>query len=217
MQNNNIYTVFHQQNDPLTPFAISYCIKMWNEEILTIDECKDLTAHILSLEGDMIAQNPQYKDDGGTGLGEYSLTAKFQAYNALQWDHPVCVKIKQKLRQGIDLMCPNFNEKIYARMWANVIRSRQAMKPHQHACDEYSFLSANLTLQAWDTQTVYQNPYGLDSISFENKPGWITMFPEYMIHWTTMHMNPVPRVTLGVDLLTETALQPENLAKLVEI
>lgn len=214
----NIYKIFHQENDPLTPFAISYCIQIWNEEILEPEEAVSLTTLILEKEGDIIKNNPQYTNDGGTGLGEHSLTAKFAAYNMLQWDDPVCQKIKLKLREGIDKMSPNLSEKVYAQMWANVLRRGQAIRPHQHACDEYSFLSANITLQATDTQTVYQNPYGLDNIAFDNKPGVITMFPEYVIHWTTQHKDPLsPRVTLGVDILTERAFDKKYSERLVEL
>jgi len=214
---NQITKLFYQENDPKTPFAVSYCVKVWNEVILTPEECKSLTTHIIEQEMDIISKNPEYKNDGGTGLGPNSITAKFQAYNMLQWEHPVCQTIKDKLAYGVNLMAPDFEEPVYAQMWANVLRSRQAIKPHQHACDEYSFLSANITLQAHNTQTVYQNPYGLNSVAFDNVPGTITMFPEYIIHWTTLHELHVPRVTLGVDLLPESAVDAHRTHKLVRI
>jgi len=215
----NIYKIFYQEEDPLTPFAISYSISVLEEQILEPGECIYLTEAILLKEGDIINNNRQYRDDGGTGLGGDSLTAKFKAYNMLQWeDNHVCVKIKQKLRECIDKMHPDLNEKVYAQMWANVLRRGQAIRPHQHACDQYSYLSANITLQATNTKTVYQNPYGLDNLAFDNKQGNITMFPEYLIHWTTAHNEGNhPRVTLGVDILTESALDRKHLDRLVEI
>ena len=214
----NIYSIFHQANDPLTPFAISYEIKVLHEQMLEDDEAVSLTALILEKEGDIIRENPQYTNDGGTGLGEHSLTAKFAAYNMLEWDNEVCQKIKTKLREGIDRMCPDLQENIYAQMWANVLRRGQSIRPHQHACDEYSFLSANITLQANGTQTVYQNPYGLDNLAFDNKPGYVSIFPEYVIHWTTVHNQPLtPRVTLGVDIVVESALDQKRSHRLVQL
>lgn len=215
---NNVYTIFHQENDPLTPFAVKYSISVLHEQVLTDEECVSLTQTILEKEGDIIKANPDVRNDAGTGLGGDSLTAKFAAYNMLQWeDNEVCMKIKEKLRYGIEKMFSP-HEKVYAQMWGNVLRRGQAMRPHQHACDEYSFLSANICLQANGTQTVYQNPYGLDNIAFDNKPGFLTIFPEYLIHWTTTHNHGmVPRVTLGVDILTETALDPSQMGRLVEI
>ena len=216
--NDNIYSIFHQANDPLTPFAISYEIKVLHEQMLEDDDVVSLTTLILDMEGDIIRENPQYKNDGGTGLGGHSLTAKSLAYNMLEWDNEVCQKIKGKLRDGIDRMCPDLQENIYARMWANVLRRGQSIRPHQHACDEYSFLSANIILQANGTQTVYQNPYGLDNLAFDNTPGYVTIYPEYVIHWTTVHNQPLtPRVSLGVDIVVESALDQNRSYSLVQL
>jgi hypothetical protein len=50
-----------------------------------------------------------------------------------------------------------------------------------------------------NTSTYYK--YGDEIIEIENKEGEITLFPPYYLHWTTIHNNDIPRITLGFDVL----------------
>ena len=149
---------------------------------------------------------------------EAAALAGFRAYNMFEWDDPECTQIRMAIKYAIADMYPDFKEKLYGRMWGSILRRGQALKPHQHNFDEYSFLSAQIVLQSEKTSTFYQNPFGLDAQRFDDEAGMLTIFPEYLLHWTDQHKNSiVPRIALGVDILTESALDDEQKQKLVEM
>lgn len=213
----NVTTLFEQPNKPQTPATVSYSAKMWRCNILSSSECVQLAQTILSKEGDLIAQNRDHTDDGGTGMGPDSLSAKFRAYNMFDWEDPTCLQIKTAVKHAVKEMYPNYAEQLYGRMWGCILRRGQAIKPHQHNFDEYSFLSGDLILQCEKTSNFYQNPFGLDAVEIENKAGYLSLYPEYLIHWCTQHKNSlVPRISIGIDVLPASAVQDteHNLVKL---
>lgn len=198
-----------------TPFAPVYSIPFWNSKILIEQEAEYLTKTILDKEESIIRLNPHLMYDGGTGLGPDSLTAKFPAYNILKWDdydeNYVVRKLKIELHYAIAELCHHVGANVmelkpWAQCWANVMRKGQKINPHQHSGDGWSFLSGNLSLQVSNTSTVYQDPYTMNSAALENEVGTLTLFPEYVVHWTTEHQSDVERVTLGIDILTEESL-----------
>jgi len=211
-------TLFGQPNAAKTPAGVQFDAKVFRDRCLSQKESVTLAQSLLSKEGDIIAQNRDHTDDGGTGMGETSLNAKFRAYNMFEWDDPECSQIRMAIKYAIAEMYPDFKENLYGRMWGSILRRGQALKPHQHNFDEYSFLSAQIVLQSEKTSTFYQNPFGLDAQGFEDEAGMLTIFPEYLLHWTDQHKNSiVPRIALGVDILTESALDDEQKQKLVEM
>ena len=61
-------------------------------------------------------------------------------------------------------------------------------------------------MQAEETSTVYQNPYTMNALAMKNVPGVMTLFPEYIVHWTTPNESDKERITLGMDIVTEYSL-----------
>lgn len=204
-----------QNQGAFTPFAPKYSIPFWNAELLSPSEIQLLSDKILSLEKDIINSNPDLTYDGGTGLGPNSLTAKFAAYNILQWDNEgqdfVVRKMRVWIHNAIREMCEHVNEDImelkpWAQCWANVLRKGEKLNPHQHSSDAYSFLSGNVCLKADGTSTVYQNPFTMNAVGIKNIPGYLTLFPEYIVHWTTPNESDTERISLGIDIVTEYSL-----------
>jgi hypothetical protein len=204
-----------QNQGAFTPFAPVYSIPFWNAELLSSHEIEFMVSKILSKEEEIIKNNPHLAYDGGTGLGSNSLTAKFAGYNILQWDNEgedyVVRKFKAWLHDAIGKMCEYVNEDImelkpWAQCWANVLRKGEKINPHQHSGDAYSFLSGNVCLQADGTSTVYQNPFSMNAVALKNVPGHLTLFPEYIVHWTTQNQSDIVRVSLGIDIVTEYSL-----------
>jgi hypothetical protein len=209
-----IKNLFENQG-AFTPFAPKYSIPFWNAELLSPYEIQLLSSKILSLEKDIINSNPDLTYDGGTGLGPDSLTAKFTAYNILHWDREgedfVVRKMRVWIHNAIREMCEHVGSDIqevkpWAQCWANVLRKGEKLNPHQHSSDAYSFLSGNICLQAEETSTVYQNPYTMNALAMKNVPGVMTLFPEYIVHWTTPNESDKERITLGMDIVTEYSL-----------
>jgi len=209
-----IKTLFENQG-AFTPFAPVYSIPFWNSELLTEPEVDFMCAKILSKESEIIQNNPHLTYDGGTGLGPNSLTSKFAGYNILQWDRDgedyVVRRFKVWLHNAVREMCEHVNEDImelkpWAQCWANVLRKGEKLNPHQHSSDAYSFLSGNVCLKADGTSTVYQNPFTMNAVGIKNVPGYLTIFPEYIVHWTTPNESDTERISLGIDIVTEYSL-----------
>jgi hypothetical protein len=209
-----IKNLFENQG-AFTPFAPKYSIPFWNSELFTQHEVEFMCAKILSKESEIIQNNPHLTYDGGTGLGPNSLTSKFAGYNILQWDRDgddyVVRRFKVWLHNAIREMCEHVNEDImelkpWAQCWANVLRKGEKLNPHQHSSDAYSFLSGNVCLRADGTSTVYQNPFTMNAVGIKNVPGYLTLFPEYIVHWTTVNESDTERISLGIDIVTEYSL-----------
>ena len=70
-------TLFGQPNAAKTPAGVQFEAKVFRDRCLSQQESVTLAQSLLSKEGDIIAQNRDHTDDGGTGMGETSLNAKF--------------------------------------------------------------------------------------------------------------------------------------------
>ena len=211
-------TLFEQPNPARTPVAIQFSAKAWHGKCISPQESLQLAQLVLSREGDLIKEHMDHTDDGGTGLGEFSLAAKFRAYNMFAWEDETCKHIKNVIKHCVKDMYPDYDEPLYGRMWGTILRRGQSIKPHHHNFDEYSFLSASIILQSETTSTYYQNPFGNNAISYKDEAGTLTLFPEYLTYWTDQHKNSVvPRIALGVDILTECALDDNHRQMLVGI
>ena len=110
---------------------------------------------------------------------------------------------------------PNTN----IRGWMNILEKGQHINKHLHGCGNTSFLSGNFMISCEDTMTVYVNPYEVASMkqllnridqgeSFEsgnlypsiNVPGMLTLFPNYVPHFTSVHEGDSPRISLAFEL-----------------
>ena len=63
------------------PFAPQWNIPFWYEKIFEEDECEDIAQSVLRREKEIIEQFRNVTNDGGTGLGPQSLTAKFSQFS----------------------------------------------------------------------------------------------------------------------------------------
>ena len=202
-------------NDPpQSPYAPiwDYCIA---EKKIDID-VEELAKVILLKESEIIKEYPGC-DDGDTGLGLDSLTARFNYFNVLQWDSPVCEELHKEIRGFHAEYAKNtignlsnhqfFKEggELKVRCWANVMRKGQQIKKHFHSFHPHCYLSGHFTVQCDDTSTVYYHPYHSGSYPFKNSPNNMTLFPTWVPHSTDKHESDVPRITIAFDILLHNA------------
>ena len=145
-------------------------------------------------------------DDGNTGLGVDSLTARFKHFNVLKWQEIPIVELHQEIRIFHDeyfaQVIGSEPPPLKVRCWANVMRKGQQIKKHTHSTHPHSYLGGHFCVTAENTSTSYMHPYTQEDYVVENKPGEITLFPNYLTHYTSVHESDVPRISIAFDLVT---------------
>lgn len=187
---------------PATPFAPTWDFTIARKE--TEIDVKSLAEFVLQKEQEIIDEFPG-TDDGQTGLGEGSLTARFKHFNALEWDHPGCRQLLEEIRDFHTqyhnaLVSGGEQPKLKVRCWANVLRKGQKIEKHRHAIHPFSYVSGHYCVQCDSTSTVYVHEYA-DEVKIKNEPGQLTLFPTYLNHYTTEHTSDTPRITFAFDIV----------------
>ena len=142
---NSVKVTRFANDPPQSPYCPiwDYCIAEKKTDI----DVEELAKVILLKEIEIKEQYPANNrtlnyDDGDTGLGLDSLTARFNYFNVLEWDSPVC----QELRKEIKLFHAEYTKntigdlsnhqffkeggELKVRCWANVLRRGQMIKKH---------------------------------------------------------------------------------------
>ena len=198
---------------PCNPIAPDWEFKFWSDNIFTIDECVEIKDYILKNETSILESFPNPETDGGTGLGINSLTSRFNFINIFSWNTKFAKKLKSKALLAANALLKEyqFNQPIYGQCWANVMREGEQIQPHWHSSFEHSFLGGHVSIQTNFTHTYYENPFNKNDIkSFLNLDGNLTVFPNYLVHWTDQVTSSEPRITLAFDLLTEDAIKSQQ-------
>ena len=222
-QDNSYRFIPFRSRQPLTALAPQWQFFI-GEKILEVDTdvLRDL---VLEKEPEIMKIDNPNLNDGATGLGNNTTTARHGFYNVLQWDHPEIEKLKggikefhqQYLRECIGI--PPYNSKIMC--WCNIMRKGERIKKHIHGLSPNSYLSGNVTISCNDTKTIYVNPFEHDTedniiersdregicedfsqlmYPAQNVAGVMTLFPNYVPHFTTEHTEDDERITLAFEI-----------------
>jgi hypothetical protein len=142
------------------------------------------------------------------------LTGRLWYYNFLDFDYPEIEEFKNfikeeylKFSKELGHTIPN---KTYIHCWANVLRKDgRPIARHHHADghakipQSYAYLSGNVSLQAENTHTYYENPFTDDYEKIANVPGDLFLFPSSITHWTDKNESDNLRISLAFDIITE--------------
>jgi len=132
--------------------------------------------------------------DGQTGLGLNSLTSRFFHFNVLKWWGTN--SLKYWIKKSYNLYTQTENKSIYVQCWANVMRSGQQIKQHQHSHTYHPYeVSGNLIISSDCSVSTYYNGQPV-----ENQNGTITLFPSNLLHWTDQYVGNDMRVTVAFDI-----------------
>jgi hypothetical protein len=188
------------------PFAPEFSAPMWHSSINNPELVAQLRQLVLSKEAQLIAAYPDTTNDGGTGLGSNSLTAKFSKFNLFTWTEPCAKELQNWIKEQYLAFLQTVNvpsTETYINCWANVMRKGEAITPHWHGSSPNTYLSMHFSVKTANTSTEYRNPYNQDQwLSMPNEDGVLTIFPSYLVHRTTTHMEDFERVTIAMDILT---------------
>ncbi len=198
---------------PKTPYAPTWDYTI-AEKMVDID-LEELTRVILLKEKEIRKEvdPPNWNSDfWGTdddpGPGKDSLTAKAYSYNMLDWDYPIIDDLKKEIITFYDQYCKGTNNTdpppIKIKCWANVLRTNQKIKKHYHATHPYTYLGGHLTVKCDNTSTVYVNPIDFhNEFVLKNVVGNMTLFPNYIAHYTSLQTSDEPRITIAWDIMPD--------------
>lgn len=217
----DIRMFFNRPNQ--SPFAAEW-FYLLGESSIDIDYEK-IAQIILKKEKEIIQKYPpaQISVDAYTGLGDQSLTSRWQSFNLFKWEDEEIQKLKKEIYKkylAFLEQTSNTRKKVWVQCWANVLRKGQDIKMHFHSLNELTYLSGHVTIQCDNTSTVYVNPYAcinhLDEYYQKNIPANLTFFPSYLPHYTTMHNGSKERISIAFDLIltnivSQTGAIDENL------
>tara|TARA_B100001564_G_C20647483_1_gene675101 strand:- start:699 stop:1352 length:654 start_codon:yes stop_codon:yes gene_type:complete len=192
---------------PLTPFCLNYnhfILENNIEDGIDIDEMSKL---MFDRESELLEENNKtYKNDDNVNSDRYRF------FNEKLYDKK-CVKdfiemIKNNITEYTEKVFEPLPEKLWLKMWCNILREGQNINIHQHRIDKKSYLSGNLCLNADNTKTHFLNPqtyfYRKENMySSENKKGNLTIFPSILPHYTDMVTSDKPRITIAFDIMIE--------------
>jgi hypothetical protein len=194
-----------------TPFAPEWNYVLGEDTITEVDYEK-IASIILSKEREIINSFPG-SNDGSTGLGENSLTARFEHFNVFSWEEPEILKLKEKIKEKYLLFLHKLGinpSKVWIQCWANVLRTGEVIKPHIHSTSPFSYLGGHISIQCDGTSTVYINPIDINDPEIFDSPntvGKLTIFQNCMPHYTTMHTGSRERITIAFDLFPDIQVQ----------
>jgi hypothetical protein len=191
---------------------------------LTDQMYHDIGQVILNKEKEIVSQF-QGTNDGYAGLGENSLTARFENFNVFSWNHILIDYLKQEIFTGYLNFLKSVGaprRKVWIQCWANVMRDGQSIAPHLHGVHPYTYLGGNLIIACNNTSTIFVNPINQinEPVGYEsvNEPGKLTLFQNCIPHYTTEHTGIKERITIAFDLIVEEGVKqysPERQQNLI--
>jgi len=147
--------------------------------------------------------------DGNTGLGKNSTTARFDQYNILSWNNGEIKKLKQSIIEMHDKFLEQLNiskpNELFTQCWVNIMRKGEQIKPHIHSVLPDCYLGGHICVKCEDTSTYYINSINQisqpETYAVKNEVGKITLFQNYIPHYTDIHNGNEERITIAFDLV----------------
>ncbi len=161
--------------------------------------------------------------DGYTGLGADSLTSRFSYFNLLTWESDIIKTLRHEIVNAHNNFLQKINvpmpEKLFIQCWANVMRKGEQIKPHIHGVTPDSYIGGHIIVQANKTNTYYINPITQtnEPVSYksENKVGKITLFQNFLPHFTSKVENDDIRITIAFDMEVSENPNSNNFIRLI--
>lgn len=130
------------------------------------------------------------------------------SYNAFQFSDelPILNDLKDAIKIQYEDYLQQTGLSVYATdnpaisCWFNIFRKNESVSYHCHSHSANSFISGTMALQADGTSTYFKYDDG-EVVKVQNTPGTITLFPCNVYHWSDVHTEDIPRVTLGFDIM----------------
>lgn len=189
---------------PETEYAPSFDISLGYSEWTEYDKIDTIREFLIRKENDI--KNIEVRHDGGTGLGDKSVTARFGQYHIfdLADECPEINDMADFMRMSyIEFVTQEHNRirELDSVCWYNILREGENIDIHSHGSTSKDYLSGNMQLDNYETNTYYQCPFDKDyNLGVQNKKGGLILFPSYIQHFTDAFQDKGHRVSVAFDL-----------------
>ena len=187
-----------------TPFAPEWSYFI-GEEILKVIDFKQLYSFLIKKEKQILKLKKT--DDGYTGLKNHT-TTRHGNYNLFSFKNKQITTLKNEIIKRHNEFLHTLNlepvKDLYINGWFNVMRKNEYIKPHAHSFGPNTYLGGHYCVSCENTSTYYINPINQinkpEAFESKNIPGKLTLFQNYIPHYTNKHKGKKERITIAFDL-----------------
>ena len=220
----NVKEVRWKSQDKQTPFAPEWDYRIIEGEIEDVN-FDSISNYLLEKKDEILKIKPS-RGDGLTGLGINSTTARHADFNVFKFGNNEIDKLKEsiiflhnELLKLIDMEQVIPYMELHTQCWYNVMKKGQKILPHLHDLGPYCYLGGHITVQCDDTYTGYMHPANQLNHPFvhksKNEVGKITLFPNHIPHFTSVHNGDDERITIAFDLTTQNIAKNDNYVRIL--
>ena len=199
---------------PQTSFAPQWDITLGLFQFQNTEELDTIRKFLINKESSLLEL--QEGDDAGTGVDQNSLTTRYGKYNLFDFtdECPELETLHDWLRSSFLEFIQHeasdlFDVEIVC--WYNILRDGETMNEHVHNGQDTSYLSGNMQMSSFDTQTHYRPPMDDIGTILQGQPGQMVLFPSYVPHSVTGEYQG-ERISIAFDLYP-THLMRDNWGK----
>ena len=146
-------------------------------------------------------------NDGYTGLKNHT-TTRHKEYNVFNFKNTEITKLKKQILKVHNKFLQKLNlkpvESLYLKGWFNIMKENEYIKPHAHSWDQDTYLGGHFCVQCNNTSTYYINPINqlCEPATYKSKNviGKLTLFQNFIPHYTDAHKGNRKRITIAFDL-----------------
>tara|TARA_R110000751_G_scaffold167146_2_gene273031 strand:+ start:1032 stop:1673 length:642 start_codon:yes stop_codon:yes gene_type:complete len=197
------------KNNPFAPEWNNHIV----ESIVTNIDISKLSLFLQKKEKDILKL--KISNDGYTGLTNHT-TTRHKEYNVFNFKNKEINKLKKEIIKVHNKFLKKLNIKLvkslYIKGWFNIMEKNEYIKPHAHSWDENTYLGGHFCVQCNNTSTHYINPINQlcepTTYRSKNEAGKLTLFQNFIPHYTDSHQGNSKRITIAFDLSTIPNLIP---------
>jgi len=189
------------KNNPFAPEWNNFIVETIVDEVDILKLCNFLKRkekEILKLKK---------SGDGYTGLKNHT-TSRFKNYNLFKYKNIELQKLKKTIVKLHNAFLKKLNinpvKSLYLDGWVNIMKKNEFIKPHAHGWNPDTYLGGHFCVKCNNTSTYYINPINQlcnpETYSSKNKVGKLTLFQNFIPHYTDKHKGNSERITIAFDL-----------------
>jgi hypothetical protein len=189
------------KNNPLAPEWSNYLV----ESMITNIDISKLSSFLQKKEKEILKLKSS--NDGFTGLKNHT-TTRHKEYNIFNFKNKEVNQLKKEIIKLHNKFLKHLNIKpvtsLYIKGWFNVMKKNEYIKPHAHSWDPNTYLGGHFCVSCKNTSTYYINPINQlcapETYKSLNKPAKLTLFQNFIPHYTDKHQGRNKRITIAFDL-----------------
>ena len=189
------------KNNPFAPEWDNHLV----ESMITNINASKLSLYLQKKEKEILKLKAS--NDGYTGLTNHT-TTRHKEYNIFNFKNKEIQQLKKEIIKVHNKFLKKLDYKpvksLYLKGWYNIMKKNEFIKPHAHSWDEDTYLGGHFCVQCNNTSTYYINPINQlcepAVYKSKNKIGRLTLFQNFIPHYTDMHKGNNKRITIAFDL-----------------